>query len=188
MKTIRDILDQLLSNGPVKIAIEGGSASGKTTLSKQLAALYDCSVLHMDDFFLQAHQRTPERYAEVGGNIDRERFLQEVLGPLRNGQTIRYRKFNCSTMQLEDETPITPKKLTIIEGVYSMHPAFEAYYDFSIFLDISSGLQKERIVSRNTPQLAKRYFTEWIPLENTYFEKTNAKQRCDFIMQISENH
>ena len=96
MKTIRDILDQLLSNGPVKIAIEGGSASGKTTLSKQLAALYDCSVLHMDDFFLQAHQRTPERYAEVGGNIDRERFLQEVLGPLRNGQTIRYRKFNCS--------------------------------------------------------------------------------------------
>lgn len=72
-------LDKRLEKGTVKAAIEGGSASGKTTLSEILTAIYGCTVFHMDDFFLQPQQRTPERYAEAGGNIDRERFLTEVL-------------------------------------------------------------------------------------------------------------
>ena len=43
-------LDKRLAKGAVKMAIEGGSASGKTTLSKMLATIYDCSVFHKDDF------------------------------------------------------------------------------------------------------------------------------------------
>ena len=78
----------MLQNGNAVIAIEGGSASGKTTLGALLETLYDCTVFHMDDFFLRPEQRTPERYAEVGGNIDRERFLEEVLIPLRQKETI----------------------------------------------------------------------------------------------------
>ena len=33
----------------------------------------------MDDFFLRPEQRRPERFAEPGGNVDRERFAAEVL-------------------------------------------------------------------------------------------------------------
>ena len=72
-------IDKMLSHKNVVIAIEGGSASGKTTLGSLLEALYDCTVLHMDDFFLRPEQRTTARYAEVGGNVDYERFLDEVL-------------------------------------------------------------------------------------------------------------
>lgn len=46
-------LDKRLEKGTVKAAIEGGSASGKTTLSEILTAIYGCTVFHMDDFFLQ---------------------------------------------------------------------------------------------------------------------------------------
>ena len=42
----------------VVVAIEGGSASGKRTLAQRLAEQIDCNVFHMDDFFLQPHQRT----------------------------------------------------------------------------------------------------------------------------------
>lgn len=68
------------------VALEGGSASGKTTLAALLEAVYGCSVFHMDDFFLRPEQRTPERYAQPGGNVDRERFWQEVLEPLAPGR------------------------------------------------------------------------------------------------------
>jgi len=47
----------------VLIAIDGPAASGKTTLAERLASRYGAAVLHMDDYFLQPHQRTPERYA-----------------------------------------------------------------------------------------------------------------------------
>ena len=177
-------IDKHLASGNLTLAIEGGSASGKTTLSKILSEIYGCTVLHTDDFFLQPEQRTPERYAEVGGNLDRERFLEEVLIPLSKREVISYRRFDCSEMKLQPPTLIKPGQLTVIEGAYSMHLEFEKYYDFSVFLDISPDLQKERILKRNSQQVAERFFREWIPLENTYFKTTRAKERCGMCIEI----
>ena len=53
-----------------------------------------------------------------------------------------------------------------------------------IFLDIDPELQKQRILVRNSPQLAKRFFDEWIPLENTYFSGTDIKARADMIKKV----
>ena len=165
------------------IAIDGGSAAGKSTMSERLKEKYDCTVFHMDDFFLRPEQRTPERLAEPGGNIDRERFLEEVLQPLRKNEPVYYRRYNCSTQELEEPEKVIPKKLVIIEGVYSMHPAFETYYDLSVYLDITPERQRERILRRNTQQVAKRYFETWIPLENKYFTETKTKERCDIELR-----
>lgn len=177
-------IDKRLANEKTVVAIEGGSASGKSTLSKILENLCGCTVFHMDDFFLQSDQRTSERYAEVGGNIDWERFLSEVLRPLSKGEIINFRKFDCSSMALRENEIVIPEKIVIVEGAYSMHPQLEKYYDFSVFLDISPELQRKRILHRNSTQMAQRFFSEWIPLERVYFEKTNVKNRCDMIIPL----
>ena len=179
-------IDKLISvKEKVTVAIDGGSASGKSTLGEIISEIYGCTVFHMDDFFLPPEKRTPERFSEVGGNVDHERFLSEVLYPLSRGERITYRRFDCSTMSIGDEAEIDPKKLVIVEGAYSMHPNLEEHYDLSVFLDISPEVQRERITRRNSPEFAKRFFNEWIPLENSYFEKTDIKNRCDLIIQIS---
>ncbi len=178
-------LDSLLKEGEVRLSIEGGSASGKTTLSAMLAEIYDCSVFHMDDFFLRPEQRTKERYAEIGGNVDRERFLSEVLKPLSKGETIAYRRFDCKSLQLEPARSIAPKRLSVIEGAYSMHTELSDYYDLSVFLDISPELQKKRISKRNTPEMAERFFNEWIPYEHKYFDGMRVKERCDMVFEIA---
>lgn len=177
-------IDDLLQKGSAIVAIDGGSASGKTTLSQMLEDLYDCTVFHMDDFFLRPEQRTAERFAEPGGNVDRERFLEEVLLPLGKKQSICYRKFDCTTMQLSAPVTVTPKKLTVIEGVYSMHPALRSHYDLTVFLNISPQLQKARIKQRNRPQMAQRFFTQWIPLEQLYFSTMQVQQRSDLNISI----
>ena len=176
-------IDSRLEKGRLILAIEGGSASGKTTLAKLLKERYDATVFHTDDFFLQPHQRTPERYAEVGGNLDRERFLKEVLTPLKEGREVEYRRFDCSTMKICEAEIITPKNLVIIEGAYSMHPDLRELYDLSVFIDISKPLQKERILKRN-PQFSDRFFNEWIPLEERYFDKMQIKENCDMVIEI----
>lgn len=179
-------IDELLKKGSTVVAIDGGSASGKTTLGQILANIYDCNVFHMDDYFLRPEQRTPERYAEVGGNVDRERLLEEILLPLRENKSIEYRRFDCSNFTLSSPVKVATKELTIIEGAYSMHPALSDYYDLSVFLDVSPELQRKRIQKRNTPQMAKQFFERWIPLEETYFCKTKVKQRCDMVISICE--
>ena len=164
-------IDKALENGRAVLAIEGRSASGKTTLAEMLEEIYGCTVFHTDDFFLQAHQRTPERFAEVGGNLDRERFYDEVIVPLKENKPVSYRRFDCSTFTLLPPVEIQPQKLTVIEGAYSLHPYFGDYCNISVFLDISKDLQKERILNRN-PEMADRFFDEWIPLEEKYFADT----------------
>jgi uridine kinase len=139
----------------------------------------------MDDFFLQPYQRTKERFNEIGGNIDWERFLDEVLIPLRNYSKICYRKFNCATMSLGEKIEVIPNKLIVVEGVYSLHPKLEEFYDLSIYLDVSPKIQKERILKRNNSVFAKRFFEEWIPLENKYFNETDIKKRSDIVIKIS---
>jgi len=176
-------IDALLTKERVVVAIDGGSASGKTTLAANLYDKYGATVFHMDDFFLTPTMRTAERLNEAGGNVDRERFEAEVLIPLSRGQNVSYRSYDCKTGDFKEPLLITPKKLVIVEGAYSMHPELSKYYDFSVFLDIGSEEQRNRILKRNSPALAHRFFTEWIPLENIYFEKTEIKKRCDLIIQ-----
>lgn len=177
-------LECRLQKGSVTMAIEGGSGSGKTTLAKLIEQVYDCTVFHMDDFFLRPEQRSKERLAEPGGNVDRERFLEEVLLPLSQGHQINYRRFNCSTLTLEDPVIYKPSKLNVIEGAYSMHPLLAGYYDFTVFLDIHQTTQKQRILKRNTSEMAKRFFEEWIPMEKIYVKEMNVKERCDMIIEV----
>ena len=177
---------QTCKKAPALIAIEGGSASGKTTLSQLLGEVYDCNVFHMDDFFLRPEQRTEERFAQAGGNIDHERFLEEVLLPLSQGKTVEYKAFDCSTFTFHPAVEIAPKGLNIIEGAYSMHPQLAQFYDFSVFLSITPQLQRKRIEKRNSPDMAQRFFDTWIPLEHTYFEATDAAARCSMIWEVKE--
>ena len=65
-----------------------------------------------------------------------------------------------------------------------MHPELEQYYNLSVFLDITPKQQKERIRKRNSKELAERFFNEWIPMEQRYFEAMDVKKRCDINIEI----
>lgn len=177
-------IDQLLTHqGGGLVAIEGGSASGKTTLAAELERIYDCRVFHMDDFFLRPEQRTKQRYEEPGGNVDRERFLEEVLLPASRGETVHLRRYNCCTQTLEPAVDCGPKALTIVEGAYSLHPELETYYDLKAFLPLDPKVQRRRIEVRNSPEQQKQFFSTWIPLERRYFEVMDPQGRCDLSLE-----
>lgn len=179
-------VDELLKCKRVLLAIEGGSASGKSTLGALLSEIYSCALLHTDDFFLPPEKRTDERLSEPGGNFERERFKEEVILPLSRGEDIMYRRFDCSTSNILPAKKITPTHLTVIEGAYSMHPELSDFYDISVFLEVETSTQRKRILKRNTPDVAKRYFSLWIPLEERYFSTFGIKERCSEVLKAEQ--
>ena len=180
-------IDRLMAERErVLVAIDGGSASGKTTLGALLQSIYACPVFHMDDFFLRPEQRTPERFSEPGGNVDRERFLSEVLLPLREGKAVDYRRFDCKTFTIASPRRIEPGRLNIIEGAYAMHPDLAPYYDLTVFLAVSAEKQRERILKRNAPAQAEQFFDRWIPLERRYFDALDVQDRCDLVLSADD--
>ena len=182
VEQVKRRIDGLLAERDrVVVSIDGCCTSGKTTLAGKLAELYDCNVFHMDDFFLRPEQRTQERFAQPGGNVDYERFKEEVLIPLGSGKPFSYRPFACSTFTLAEPVAVEPKNLTIVEGTYSQHPYFGEPYDLKILLTVTEETQRSRILER-PPFLHDRFFNDWIPMENLYFEKCRISDANTMIL------
>lgn len=181
---ILEKIDDLVLKSPssVIVAIDGNSGAGKSMLADWLGDKRDCNVFHMDDFFLTPQLRTRERFLKPGGNVDYERFRDEVAAGLKSGREFCYRIFNCEKMDFEDKpVRVTPKKLNIVEGVYSMHPVLIGIYDLKIFLGIDKAEQGRRILKRSGPVLYKRFMDMWIPMEDKYFETFKIKEKSDLV-------
>ena len=187
MNQILHQIDLLLARQDrVIVAIDGFCTAGTTTLAARLSETYDCCLLHMDDFFLRPEQRTEARLSEPGGNVDYERFAEEVLTPLKTGLPFSFRPFDCSRQALAVPTPVEPKKLTVIEGTYSHHPCFGSYADLKLFLTVSPETQHQRIL-RRPAFLQKRFFDEWIPMEYRYFSHFSIPEQADMVIDPTLN-
>lgn len=177
--------DMSLSKAPLLVAIDGRCGAGKTTLAAQLQRRFGWSVLHMDHFFLRPEQRTEERLRMPGGNIDCERFLEEVLLPLKKGETeVSYRPYDCHRQELTEPVLIKPGAVCLIEGSYSCHPALWDNYDLHIFLTIDAEEQMRRIIGRNGADGAKAFRERWIPLEERYFAAYRIEERCEVRLEM----
>lgn len=162
-------------NHQVTVAIDGMCGSGKSTLGELLVKKYDCNLFHMDDYFLRPVQRTKERFKEVGGNVDYERFYQEVLSHLSDKEGLVYQRYDCGSKTLAEKIQVPYHRLNIIEGAYSQHPYFKEAYDLRFFLSISPEEQKQRIRIRNGEERLEQFVNEWIPMENRYFEASGIR-------------
>ena len=160
------------------VAIDGMCGSGKSTIAEMLQEYFGCSLFHMDDFFLQPHQRTAERLKQPGGNVDYERFQKEVLDHIADREGLNLQKFDCRTFSLRPQEHVTYNDLVIIEGAYSCHPYFGDVQDVKIFLESSSEGQLKRIALRNGPEKLKMFQERWIPMESRYFETYHIKKQC----------
>lgn len=169
------LIEKSSRNKRILIAIDGRCASGKSTLAENLKKVFNCEIVHMDDFFLPFEKRTTERLSEPGGNIDYERFENEVLNGFHSGKEFTYGVFNCGSEKIETGRTIKPSKITIVEGSYSLHPKFSDNYDVKIFISTDSETQLKRIKERNGEQMLKIFKEKWIPMEEKYFETFNIE-------------
>lgn len=175
--------DKSENNSNLLVAVDGPCASGKTTLSEALKNEFNCNIIPVDDFFLQPHQRTAERLNTTGGNFDRERFLKEVILPLKSGKAFSYKPFDCKKLALSTPVEIQIKPITFVEGVYSCHPELWDFYDYRIFIKTDKETQLKRLEKRS-PALLNRFISEWIPMEEKYFSTFDIENKCDLIINL----
>ena len=183
ISTIISRIDTLLSRKePVIIAIDGRCGSGKSTLGKLLAEHYSCDLLHLDDFFLRPEQRSEKRLATPGENVDHERFLDEVLLPIKNNGSAAFRPFDCKTHSLKEPVGVSAGRILIVEGSYCLHPNLREFYNLKIFLTVSKTEQLKRIAARSGEAAAERFERIWIPLEESYFTHYDIQNICDITI------
>lgn len=169
----------------LRVAIDGPCASGKSTLGKTLQEIYDCNLIHMDDFFLRPEQRTPERLRQPGGNVDHERFFQEILSPLLAEQPFSYRPWSCQHGCFGDGIAVNPAPLTVVEGSYSLRPDLRDCYHLRIWVESSLEVRRQRLLERGGSECLARFEQLWIPLEDRYFSACGVADVCHVHLDLS---
>jgi len=174
-----------LQRVPFVIGIDGRCGSGKSTLAQELSLLLNAPVCHMDDYYLPIALREEDSLEKVGGNIQSERFLEEVLYPLEKGQQIHYQPFNCRTQQMELPVILQASTIYIIEGAYSLLPQFISTYSYTLFFTHTQEMQQERLKKRVGETRLVDFNEQWIPLEERYFRQYNIKEQCTRVVDTT---
>ena len=193
---------------PVRVAVDGVDASGKTTLADRLVPLiekHNRPVIRasIDGFHNPQRIRyqrgldSPEGYYYDSYNYEAlKRDLLIPLGPDGN------RKCRLAAFNLKDDTPThgawykAPENgILLFDGVFLLRPELIQYWDFSIFLDVDFSISVARAVRRdisggdrtwNTKTRERRYECRYVPGQQLYFYKARPMEQASIIVDNND--
>ncbi|MFM8959809.1 MAG: uridine kinase [Bacteroidota bacterium] len=142
---------------PYLIGIVGGSASGKTTLIKELAARFSLEqlcVISQDHYYHPLHLQARDEQGEVNfdlpTSLDRQRCLAD-LRSLIEGRPVKIREYTFNRPDAEPEEHILePAPVIIMEGLFVFHyREIAEMLDLRIFIDAPQDLMLSRRIERD---------------------------------------
>lgn len=187
---------------PVRVAVDGCSAAGKTTLADDLAAALrermSRTVIRVgiDHFKRAVDLRTayphdsPESY--YFDSWDYAAVRDQLLVPLGPGGSRRYRS---AVMDLAGRTPVdgpthsAPDDAVLLaDGVFLQRPELDSFWDLRIYVDVGFDEVLRRGVARDqgwmgsAGQAAQRYRTKYIPAERRYVNEVRPRERAQLVV------
>jgi hypothetical protein len=147
------------------IAVDGGAASGKTTLAAELAAtLTSVSVVHTDDL--------------LAGWDDQftfwPRLRADILGPIAQGRSGRLRPYDWASGRFgDDEVEVPVTRNLIVEGVSAVEACGE-WLALGILITAAREERERRWRDRDGELSAEAI--RWLDREDGYFARLNAEQ------------
>lgn len=115
-------------------------------------------------------------------NIDFNKITDEIINKIYLKEDITYQPFDFKTHKHLNYITKSYKRLTIIEGAYSMHPKLFDNYQYKIFFKTSKLTQIKRIIKRSGINKTFIFIKKWIPLENKYHNDLKIKYKSNIII------
>jgi uridine kinase len=153
------------------VAVDGPGGAGKSTLALRLArALGDATIVPTDDF------------ATWNDPLDWwHRMSDEVIRPIAQGRTARYRRRDFLTGRFLDWVMVPTKAVTIIEGVSSSRREWADRLCFSVWIETPRDERLRRGLERDGAD-ALPAWEGWMAAEDEFFELDRPWERADAII------
>ena len=139
------------------IGIAGGTGSGKTTISKNIAKAYgpgEVLRLELDSYYRDLSEMTQKERAAV--NFDHPASLEidllvQNIKDLCSGKDVRIPIYNFATHNRASETRIVaPHHVIIVEGIMALNfPELVEMMDVKLFVDTPSDIRFMRRLKRD---------------------------------------
>lgn len=188
-------------SAPLVVGIAGGTASGKTTVTRKLhEALGESRVAFIDQdaYYRDLGDMSLEERREVNFDhpdaFDTE-LLVTQLKALRGGQTIKKPKYDFVTSTRTSlTTSVEPRDVILIEGILVLHlDAIRDLLDMKIFVDAEDDVRIIRRLMRDIKERGRdfdhvvgQYFRHVRPMHMGFVEP--SKRHADIIVPHGGNN
>lgn len=206
------LLDELASRiiqielpHPIRVAIDGPDAAGKTRLAEELVAplrAYGRPVIRasIDGFHNPArirHQRgatSPEGYYHDSFNY--QALTESLLAPLGPHGSRQYVSavFDYRT-DSELQIPVqvaAVNAVLLFDGVFLLRSDLMGSWDFTIFVEAAfettaaRAEQRDAVLFGSAEEVRKRYEQRYIPGQKLYFAESRPKERAKVVLDNND--
>lgn len=190
---------------PVRVAIDGVDAAGKTTLADELARPIEARgrpVIRasIDGFHrprADRYQRGPdsaEGYYE--DSFDHAALTDALLRPLGPDGDRRYRTraFDLhADAPLEEPVRLAPSNaILLFDGVFLLRPELYDLWDVRIFVvadfavTMQRALRRDRALFGDTAAVRTRYERRYVPGQRLYLAAVRPRERADIVIDNND--
>ena len=202
---LANTVQQMRCSHPLRVAIDGVDAAGKTMLANELAlclrsAQQEVIQASVDDF------HHPEKIRRQKGPLSPEGFyrdsynypalIENLLLPLGpNGN----RQYRTASFDLHRDRPVNqPFKtapadaILLVDGIFLLRPELLPYWDLTIYIEadftttVQRGIARDEEIFGSILKAAHRYRERYVPGQKLYLQESNPLDRADIIIENNQ--
>jgi uridine kinase len=186
---------------PIRVAVDGIDAAGKTMLADTLAVLIKCRgrpVIRasVDGFHrprADRHRRgadSPEGYFHDA--FDYPTLRAALLDPLGRGGNRRYRS---ATFDFRRNAPVrAPLRVApvdavlLVDGVFLLRPELADAWDFRIFVEVPfeealrRACLRDSVLFGSAGAVRERYLRRYFPAQRKYLDTLRPRERAEVVV------
>ena len=205
IQSLIEIILNISCPHPLRVAIDGVDAAGKTCLAEELALSLQSQprqvIRASVDGFHQpkAIRRQAGNLSPVGFYRDSyhyEALIENLLSPLGPEGNRQYKTavFNVQSDQ-PIETPIQTADadaILLMDGIFLLRPLLLSFWDLSIFLQVDFDTSVSRGIKRDSPVLGskeeaqRRYSDRYVPGQILYLNEARPMDKADILIDNND--
>jgi uridine kinase len=196
---------QIQQPHPIRVAVDGPDAAGKTTLAQELIApflAHGRSVIRasIDGFHNPARIRHKQGPTSPLGyyydSFNYQALIESMLAPLGSSGSRQYRSavFDYRT-DSEAQIPIRVAEVNAVllfDGVFLLRSELMEYWDFTIFVEadfeitLTRAEQRDGILFGSVEEVRRRYEQRYIPGQKLYYAECCPKEGADVVIDNND--
>jgi uridine kinase len=187
---------------PLRVAIDGIDAAGKTTLADELVRPIEARgrpVIRasLDGF----HRSRAERYQRGGDSakgyyedsFDYAALRESLLLPLGPGGS---RLYQGAIFDHQTDAPLPSIRerarenaVLLFDGIFLLRPELDDMWDYRVFVDVAFEVALQRALARDqslfgsSAGVEARYVQRYFPAQRLYLETVRPQQRADTVVE-----
>ena len=172
------------------VGIAGGSASGKTTLARAVAAYVGedaCLLLSHDRYYRSVPPGAPLPNFDHPSALDNDALVADLVR-LRQGRSISAPRYDFASHQRSGSDSLDPRTLVLVDGILILAvPALRQALNVRVFVDVPQDVRLARRIRRDVVErgrdeadVIRQFITSVQPMHERWVDP--SREHADLVV------